>query len=39
VAGGLVSLVYILRGSWRRDVTGIRREQPAEETDDERTEE
>ncbi len=27
VAGGLVSLVYILRGGWRRNVTGIRREQ------------
>lgn len=25
-AGGLVSLIYILRGSWKRDVTGIRRE-------------
>ncbi len=34
IAGGLVSLVYILRGSWRRNVTGIRRDQ---RTDEERT--
>lgn len=26
VAGGLVSLVYILRGGWKRNITGIRRE-------------
>ncbi len=30
VAGGLVSLVYILRGSWRRNVTGIRRDSSAD---------